>query len=273
MAVQPTNRPKFSFQSKHSSKEISEFLAETDNKDLFFSISYWDLAAVGSTARDLLEYAGVNHEKLAPSYDEWSAGKVYTGFSVMPVLKVKGPHGMELNMAESEVIDTFLAERFNLLGDNTWEAMTIRTFYTNIHYLRERTFTEVLWVPDSHKKKARDDFFGHHLRRFLEDHEFHLQENGCNGHYVGNKLSLADLHLANIIHFYGTVPWAKKALAEFKKYEAIWKVKETVDRVKELEAWRASDEFKKYENSSIEYYTKCIVPEDPAHENLRNKEK
>jgi hypothetical protein len=67
MAVQPAGRPKFSFQSKHSSAEISKFLAETDNKDLFFSLSYWEIAAVGSTARDLLEYAGVKHEKLAPT--------------------------------------------------------------------------------------------------------------------------------------------------------------------------------------------------------------
>lgn len=94
-------------------------------------------------------------------------------------------------MAESEVIDTFLAERFGLLGDNAWEAMTIRTFYTNIQYLRERTFTETLWVTDSEKKKARDQFLSHSLRKFLEDHEFHLQENGCNGHYVSDKVGTA----------------------------------------------------------------------------------
>ncbi|KAF9907212.1 hypothetical protein EC991_011202 [Linnemannia zychae] len=263
MAVQPTNRPKFSFQNKYSSQEISKFLAETDNKDLFFSLSYWDLAAVGSTARDLLEYAGAKHEKITPSWAEWSTGKVPTGFSVMPILNVKGPDGMELNMAESEVIDTFLAERFDLMGNNAWESMTIRTFYTNIQYFRERTYTETLWVDDSQKKKALDQFLSQTLRKFLEDHEFHLQENGCNGHYVGDKLSLADLHLANIIHFYGTVPWAKAALDEFKKYEAIWKVKETVDQVSELDAWRASDEFKRFEDSSISYYTEnCTVPED-----------
>jgi hypothetical protein len=79
------------------------------------------------------------------------------------------------------------------------------------------------------------------------------------------QLSLADLHLANIIHFYGTVPWAKMALEEFKKYEAVWKVKETVERVTELDEWHASDEFKRYEKGSLDYYTKnCTVPEDVA---------
>ncbi|OAQ29337.1 hypothetical protein K457DRAFT_137848 [Linnemannia elongata AG-77] len=266
MAVQPANRLKFSFQSKHSSAEISQFLAETDNKDLFFSLSYWDIASVGSTARDLLEYAGVKHENITPTDAEWSAGEVPTAFSVLPCLKVKGPNGMEFNMAESAVIDTFLAERFGLLGNNAWEAMTIRTFYTNMQYLRERTFSETLSVKSSEKKKARDQFLSQSLRKFLEDHEFHLQENGCNGHYVGDKLSLADLHLNNIIHFYSTVPWAKMALDEFKKYEAVWKVKETVDRVTELYEWRASKEFKGYEKGSHDHYAQCAVPEDDLAE-------
>ncbi|KAF9333170.1 hypothetical protein BGZ91_011372 [Linnemannia elongata] len=239
MAVQPANRLKFSFQSKHSSAEISQFLAETDNKDLFFSLSYWDIASVGSTARDLLEYAGVKHENITPT---------------------------EFNMAESAVIDTFLAERFGLLGNNTWEAMTIRAFYTNMQYLRERTFSETLSVKSSEKKKARDQFLSQSLRKFLEDHEFHLQENGCNGHYVGDKLSLADLHLNNIIHFYSTVPWAKMALDEFKKYEAVWKVKETVDRVTELYEWRTSNVFKAYEKGSHDHYAQCAVPEDDLAE-------
>ena len=81
------------------------------------------------------------------------------------------------------------------------------------------------------------------------------------------QLSLADLHLANIIHFYSTVPWAKMALDEFQKYEAVWKVKETVDRVTELDGWRTSDEFKQYEKESHDYYTKnCTVPEDVVAE-------
>ncbi|KAF9556639.1 hypothetical protein EC968_008104 [Mortierella alpina] len=268
MAVQPTNRSKFSFQSKHSSQEISRFLAETDNKDLFFSITYLELAAVGSTARDLLEYGGVKHEKLAPKFSEISAGKVPTAFSVLPILKVKGPNRMELNIGESEVIDTFLAERFGLLGDNSWEAMTIRAFHSNMQYLRERTYTETLWVSKSQRKEALDQFLEYSLPKFLEDHEFHLQENGCNGHYVGNKLSLADIHLWNIVHFYSTVPWAKLALDEFKKYKAVWKVKETVDHVTELDNWRTSEEFKRYEKGSVDHYAKyCSIPEDDVEKN------
>ena len=91
-------------------------------------------------------------------------------------------------MSESIVIDMFLAERFGLMGDNEWEKLAISSFYSNIYFLRERTFTEVQDVPKEAKKEAREIFFKYTLRKFLEDHEYHLLENGNNGHYVGNKV-------------------------------------------------------------------------------------
>ncbi|KAF9197519.1 hypothetical protein BGZ49_002003 [Haplosporangium sp. Z 27] len=160
------------------------------------------------------------------------------------------------------VIDVFLAERFGLLGDNKYESLTIQSMYSSIHYLRERTFSEVAGVPEDHRFKTRGLFMKHTLKKFLEDHDFHLRDNGSNGHHVGNKLSLADIHLSNVIHFWETMPWGKMVLDEFKRYESIWKVKETVDNVPEIAAWRATPEFKKYEVQSVGWYADLIVPGD-----------
>jgi len=80
------------------------------------------------------------------------------------------------------VIDVFLAKRFNLLGDNEYEEMTINGFYSNIHYLRERSFTTL-------RKESLERWLTRSIPRFIEDHEFHLKANGNNGHYVGNKVS------------------------------------------------------------------------------------
>ena len=82
----------------------------------------------------------------------------------------------------------FLGERFGLMGDDAWEKLAISSFYSNIHFLRERTFSEVQDVPKQFKKEARETFFKHTLRKFIEDHEYHLAQNGNNGHYVGNKV-------------------------------------------------------------------------------------
>ncbi|KAF9992779.1 hypothetical protein BGZ79_002679 [Entomortierella chlamydospora] len=166
------------------------------------------------------------------------------------------------------VIDVFLAERYGLLGDNKWESITIQSFYSNIHFLRERTFSEVADVPADRRKGTREAFLKYTLKKFLQDHEFHLQENGNNGHYVGNKLSLADLHLSNIVHFYGTLPWGEMALDEFKKYEAVWKVKETVDKLPEVITWRNSDKFKGYEKGSLKWYSRLAIPGEEPREKL-----
>ena len=119
-----------------------------------------------------------------------------TVFSVLPVLKIKDRRpsspfqGKELVLAEAIIIDTFVAGRFGLLGDNEWESLAIRTFYSNIHYLRERYFSTVLIASPELREKARDFYLDGPLTKFCEDHEYHLKENGSNGHYVGDKVSL-----------------------------------------------------------------------------------
>ncbi|KAF9194699.1 hypothetical protein BGZ51_007926 [Haplosporangium sp. Z 767] len=265
MTHQPENRPKLTYKSEDStftSAEKSQMLAMTENKDLNFTLIYWDIASVGSTSREILEYGKANYKNESPSNEEWDGGKVHTAFSVLPILKFSGPNGKELFLSESEVIDTFLAERFGLLGDNSWEALTIRSFYSNIHYLRERCFSEVMVSDPKARKATRDAFLSTTLKKFLEDHEFHLQENGNNGHYVGNKLSLADIHLWNIVHFFKTVPWGHMVIDTFAKYEAVWKVKENVEQLPELAAWRSSALFKNYEENSRNWYSRHTIPED-----------
>ncbi|KAG0261484.1 hypothetical protein BG011_001011 [Mortierella polycephala] len=265
MTPQPKNRPKLTYKSEDSaftSSEKSQMLAMTENKDLNFTFIYWDIASVGSTSRDILEYGKANYKNESPTDEGWNDGKVQTAFSVLPILKISGPNGKELFISESEVIDTFLAERFGLLGNNPWEALTICSFYSNIHYLRERCFSEVMVSNPKDRKAARDEFLSTTLRKFLEDHEFHLQENGNNGHYVGNKLSLADIHLWNVVHFFKTVPWGSMVLDAFAEYEAVWNVKENVEQLPELETWRSSALFGKYEENSRAWYAKRGVPED-----------
>lgn len=123
-------------------------------------------------------------------------GTVPTVFSVLPTLKVKDRRpssafqGKELVLAEAGIIDTFLARRFGLLGDNEWESLAIQTFYSNIHYLRERAFSSTMAVPLAMREKGRDNYLNGALTKFCEDHEYHLKKNGSNGHYVGDKVSL-----------------------------------------------------------------------------------
>jgi hypothetical protein len=63
MVSSPVSKPKFPLHTETPSREISKLLSETDNKDIHFTLTYFALASVGSTSRELLEYAGANHTK------------------------------------------------------------------------------------------------------------------------------------------------------------------------------------------------------------------
>ncbi|KAF9092862.1 hypothetical protein BGX29_010256 [Mortierella sp. GBA35] len=173
-------------------------LLNADINDVSFTHLYWDIASVGSTSRELLVYGKTHHELVYP----------------------------KLSLAKASVIDMYLARRFGLLGDNEWESLAIQSFYSNIHYLRERGAASTVADPPEMRKKGRDRFLDGQFRRFCEDHEHHLKQNGSNGHYVGNK------------------------------------VKETVEKVPEIAEWRRSEMFKELEQGSFDWYSKHAVPEE-----------
>jgi len=110
------------------------------------------------------------------------------------------------------VIDHYLAKKFNLLGANEWEEQTIKAYYNNIHYLRERSFMNVTWTYADKRKVALERFMKNSLPTFIAEHEFHLRTNGSNGHYMGNKVLRKKrtkkrerggcLSMQSIVHFY-----------------------------------------------------------------------
>ena len=76
---------------------------------------------------------------------------------------------------------------------------------------------------------------------WVQYHEQHLAANGSNGHIVGDKLTLADIKIAKMIEI--TLALFPDSLSK-EAHPAILKVKETIDEVPNLKAWRATDDFK-----------------------------
>ncbi|KAG0306725.1 hypothetical protein BGZ98_001829 [Dissophora globulifera] len=246
-----------------SSEENSKILSDPN---VSYRLLYWDVASVGSTPRDILAYGKATWSNQLPADDDFQTGKISTPFGVMPVLSIIAANGKEAIIAESIVIDHFLAKRFGLLGDNEWEEYTIKGIYNNIHYLRERSFMNVTWTYKDKRKVALESFMTKSLPKFIADHEFHLKANGSNGHYVGNKLSLADIHLANVMDHFSHLPSGAAITAEFMKSKELWKVKETVEQNAEIAAWRATEEYKVLAYGSVACYAQTAVEEKKSAE-------
>ncbi|KAF9088153.1 hypothetical protein BGX23_007596 [Mortierella sp. AD031] len=248
-----------SFANGASAEENAKLIA---NPNASFRLLYWEFASVAMTARELLAYGKADWENEYPSDEDWSQGKVPTPYKVMPVLNVIGPNGKEAVLAETIVIDQYLAKRFNLLGDTEWEEWEIKAHYSSIHYLRERSLMRVTWTWADKRRVALDNFMKTTLPDFIATHEFHLKANGYNGHYVGNRLSLADIHLVNVMDHFSHLPTGELITAEFAKSELFNKVRANVEKNPEIAAWRASEEWKILVQKAIDNYAVTLPPKD-----------
>ncbi|KAF8942294.1 Glutathione S-transferase S1 [Haplosporangium gracile] len=237
-----------------------------------YTLLYWDIFSVGATARELLAFGNVkwSNERIAISSDEqdkedpWEDGKIPTPFGVVPVLKIVSPANEEVIVAESMVIEQYLAKKFNLFGDNEWEGLTIQALYSNVHFFLERALTKMTWVVPERRKRGLEIFLQHFLPEFISDHEMHLKANGSNGFYVGNRLSLADIHLANVVDHFSHLPIAHLIIPSFEKSELISKVRANVEKHPLIAAWRASEEWESLRQGSFVCYKKSALPAEDA---------
>ncbi|KAF9946778.1 hypothetical protein BGZ72_011148 [Mortierella alpina] len=226
-------------------------MALTDPRPCSYKLEYFVVSGVGSVARDILAYGDADWEDLVIT--SWPA-EVSPPFRVLPVLHIQTASGLEVKLAETLVIEHYLAKKFGLLGDNAWEEQQIKMFHSSSLYLRERHSMRVIWNYKEVMDKALDLFLTQHLPLWIETHTKHLKDNGSNGHYVGEKISLADLLTANNIDHFQIQFGGAKIVELIKKSPEIWKVKEKVDAEPRLQAWRQSEAYKKHMSASAIMY-------------------
>ncbi|KAG0211475.1 hypothetical protein BGX28_007836 [Mortierella sp. GBA30] len=237
-----------------TSAEIAKAL--TDPRPSSYKLEYFDVSGVGAVPRDILAFGQADWEPLPIT--NWPA-EIKAPFGVFPVLHIKTASGVEVKLSESIILEHYLAKRFGLLGDNEWEEQQIKMFHSSSLYLRERLFMRVTWNYKEVMDKALETFLTQHLPLWIETHTKHLKDNGSNGHYIGNKLSLADLQTANDIDHFQFTFGGDKIVELIKKSPEIWKVKETVDAEPMLQRWRQSEAYKKHLAMSQAIYTNTGV--------------
>ncbi|KAF9918013.1 Glutathione S-transferase S1 [Lobosporangium transversale] len=232
-----------------TSSDIAKALS--DNRPATYKLEHYSLSGVGAVPRDLLAFGGVEWEDVIVT--SWPHS-VEAPFGVFPVLHIRTADGTEFKIAESFVIEHFLAKKFGLLGDNEWEELQIKMFHSSSLYLRERSLTGVTWNYKDKVEEATERFITKTLPLWIDTHTKHLKDNGSNGHYVGNKLSLADIQTANDIDHFQFVYRGDEIIEKIKKSDEIWRVKERVDTDPRLREWRQSEGYKNHIAASKSIY-------------------
>ncbi|KAG0237370.1 Glutathione S-transferase S1 [Actinomortierella wolfii] len=227
-----------------------------EDPEATYTLRYFNILALGSCARDLLAYGGLKFKNIAPELDDNWTDNNPSPFGCLPVLHIESANGKKTMISESMVVDQYLAKKVGLLGTNVWEEQVIRSLYSSIYFFREYFFS-VTFAPDEEKPKRVDRFCSTFLPNYMAKLEFHLDANGNNGYFIGDKLTLAEFILANTLDHIGQHPeeFSKPTFEAIQKnHPAIWKIKTMVDSEPRIQAWRNSDEYKFFKDNTEVHY-------------------
>ncbi|KAG0275989.1 hypothetical protein BGZ95_008145 [Linnemannia exigua] len=229
----------------------SSDLAEVMEHPESFQLLYFPLEGQGQTTRDLLTYGGAKWENIHPK--NWVEEKAKTPFGCLPVLYIiKGDK--QAVIAETHAVENYLAKQFGLMGDNEYEEAIIRSFHCSSASLFTIFSGSVIWNLPEVREKTLEAFKTNQLALWVQTHERHLMDNGNNGHYVGNKMSLADIRTANLIKHFSLQPWSEELMAVISQAPALMKLKETVENDPKLHHRKFSDEAKKIAEATKSFF-------------------
>ncbi|KAG0234601.1 hypothetical protein B0O80DRAFT_431806 [Mortierella sp. GBAus27b] len=234
------SKPHRSFHTE-TSNSVNALVLSAEPSQAEYDILYFQISCIGATPRHILGYGGAKWTNRNPK--DWKGDEEYeTPFGVMPVLTVKTKDG-EATLTESIVIDLYLAKKFGLLGSNEYEEQTIKAFYSSIHYLRERSLTKMTWTFPEKRKEAFATYINEIFPNWIKLQEEHLRYNGSNGHFFGDKITLADIHFVSILDHFAELPRGNEIVDLFRASPLLWKVRDTVLENPAIAAWRASADF------------------------------
>ncbi|KAF9080365.1 hypothetical protein BGX23_002273 [Mortierella sp. AD031] len=222
--------------------QTKDFIAQAPKTDGTFEIKYFGIHGFAGTARTILALSGAKFTSDVP--EDWASEKPLAPFGVMPLLTETSADGKtKLQVAESDAIERYLSRKFGLMGKDGFEEVLINTFASNSQGLVSQILFKYWMVKDAELKAAnKEPLITSNIVPWIKYHEEHLKANGANGHYVGDKVSLADVKTDFVISLIQSV--SGEELVSEEKTPAIWKVRVELNKIEGLAAWKKTEEFK-----------------------------
>ncbi|KAF9374133.1 hypothetical protein BGX21_004231 [Mortierella sp. AD011] len=168
----------------------------------------------------------------------------------MPLLREISADGKTtINIAESDAIERYLAEKFGMAGDNAFERTVVNSYASNSDDLIYHIYMKFFTVKDpSLKAEAKEKLLSGPIAAWIKYNEQHLAANGSNGHYIGNKITIADIKAAHMVE---AIRGVKDDAITDESAPALLKVKATIDSIPSVKAWKATDEFKTFSEGNL----------------------
>ncbi|KAK3806559.1 MAG: hypothetical protein JOS17DRAFT_767553 [Linnemannia elongata] len=235
--------------------QADAFNALADKTDSSFEIRYFHLHGQGGLARTIIVIGTNGHSRLTNVHEgDWPEYKPTTPFGVMPLLTETSADGKtKLQIAESDAIERYLSRKFGLFGNGTaFEEVLVNTFTNSTHCLIMSIFNSYGLIEDpAVRAKNKGPLISDSIAPWVKYHEKHLQANGANGHYVGNKVSLADVKTEYVISMIQGL--SGEELISEEKTPAIWRVRQEMDKIEGVAKWKASEEYKSLGKENFDF--------------------
>ncbi|KAI1316235.1 hypothetical protein EDD11_010282 [Mortierella claussenii] len=231
----------------HTRALVNEGILKQDST---FKLKYFKLQGLAYSSRLILATSDAKWECAFP--ENWAnTEKDETLFGVLPVLYETTSTHETIEIPEADVIEHYLSRKFQLYGSgDAFDEIKVRAFASSIQGLITFYLLRVAVVKDENYKKVMlERFSTEALPHFVKTHEHHLVANGQNGHYVGDKLSLADIKLTIAVNMVVTLT-ADKFLSK-EKTPAIWAVWETVSSIPSYVEWRKTKDYEEISEANM----------------------
>ncbi|KAG0199258.1 hypothetical protein BGX28_007438 [Mortierella sp. GBA30] len=209
-----------------------------------YEFHYFPIHALGATSRAILSLAGANWRDRLQSFETWKDDKLKTPFGSLPILTVQDANGEILHkIPEADVIERFLAKELGFMGSNAEEEIQISIALSQTITIYNVWVFRVVPALEPVREQVMKAFLEISLKNWVKNLERLLQENGSNGHLVGNKASLADIKTAVVLDMFLAVGPSEEVLNKEIAPE-LWKLKEMIDSDPGYGTYRQSEAFK-----------------------------
>ncbi|KAF9964168.1 hypothetical protein BGZ70_006835 [Mortierella alpina] len=241
------------YPSTSNNADTTAQAAALDAADSTYSLLYMDTQGIVEPIRNLLTLGGATWTQLYPQdwENEDRLDKSSFPFDLIPVLYVHSKDGRQtVAIAESKVIELYLAKKFHCLGKNSYEQVLISSFVSSIAALWDDVMYSALALQASAevKQEQLDLCLTKKIPTWVRIHEEHLKANGDNGHYVGDSISLADLRAAALLDIILRFPASPHLLTQ-EMAPGLFKVKAMVDQHPKIAQWRETELYKTFRST------------------------
>jgi len=189
-------------------------------------LTYFNLRALAEPIRFILAYAEVDYEDNRLERESWPGVKESTPWGQLPTLQVG-----EKTLSQSNAISRYLAKKYNLQGDDDWEAAKMDELADALADFRGEWRKHFREEDEAKKAELKKNFDENVVPKYLAKFEAQISANG-GPFLVGKRVSWIDFQVAHFMEFFEL-----QAPGLLDNFPNLKKLKETVFDIPQIKTW------------------------------------